>query len=99
PHPRPPVFPYTTLFRSPVAGIEPLAALRADLRAAGSSVLIAADEAVRKATDPLAVAQANAADLIVVKVQPLGGVRRALSIVAASDRKSTRLNSSHVSNS
>src|SRR5699024_7672110 len=42
---------------------------------------IAADEAVRKATDPLAVAQAEAADVIIVKVQPLGGVRRALSIV------------------
>src|SRR5699024_6097402 len=32
-----------------------------------------ADEAVRKATDPLAVAQANAADLIVVKVNRLVG--------------------------
>lgn len=68
----------------PVDGITALAQLKADLRAAGSTVLIAADEAVRKATDPLAVAQANAADLIVVKVQPLGGVRRALSIVEAS---------------
>ena len=44
---------------------------------------IAADEAVRKAEDPLAVAAAGAADLIVVKVQPLGGVRRAAAIVAA----------------
>lgn len=75
---------FLTYAEQPVAGIQPLAKLRADLQAAGSAVLIAADEAVRKATDPLAVAQANAADLIVVKVQPLGGVRRALSIVEAS---------------
>ena len=43
---------------------------------------IAADESVRKAADPLAVARAGAADLLVVKAQPLGGVRRALEIVA-----------------
>jgi o-succinylbenzoate synthase len=45
-------------------------------------VPIAADESVRKASDPLAVARAGAADLLVVKAQPLGGVRRALEIVA-----------------
>jgi len=73
--------PFLRYAEQPVPGIEPLAKLRAALREAGSEVLIAADEAVRKETDPLAVAQANAADLIVVKVQPLGGVRRALSIV------------------
>lgn len=76
--------PFLAYAEQPVAGIQPLATLRAALRSAGSPVLIAADEAVRKATDPLAVAQAEAADLIVVKVQPLGGVRRALSIVEAS---------------
>jgi o-succinylbenzoate synthase len=63
----------------PVPTIEGLAAVR---RALGGSVLIAADESVRKATDPLAVARAGAADLIIVKVAPLGGVRRALGIVA-----------------
>lgn len=73
--------PFLTYAEQPVPGIQPLAILRAALREAGSTVLIAADEAVRKETDPLAVAQAQAADLIVVKVQPLGGVRRALSIV------------------
>jgi O-succinylbenzoate synthase len=36
---------------------------------------------VRKEDDPLKVARAGAADLIVVKVAPLGGVRRALDIV------------------
>jgi len=43
---------------------------------------VAADESVRKASDPLAVARAGAADLLVVKVQPLGGVARALRLVA-----------------
>ena len=43
---------------------------------------IAADESVRKADDPFAVARAGAADILIVKAQPLGGVRRALEIVA-----------------
>ena len=73
--------PFLRYAEQPVPGIESLARLRAAVREAGSNVLIAADEAVRKETDPLAVAEAEAADLIVVKVQPLGGVRRALSIV------------------
>jgi O-succinylbenzoate synthase len=46
-------------------------------------VPIAADESVRKAEDPLAVAEALAADLLVIKAQPLGGIRRALGIVDA----------------
>ncbi|RKW71396.1 o-succinylbenzoate synthase [Galactobacter caseinivorans] len=65
----------------PVPGIEGLARLREELARRGLPVLIAADESVRKESDPLAVAQAGAADLIVVKAQPLGGVRRALEIV------------------
>lgn len=68
----------------PVAGIEPLAQLRERLQQAGSPVRIAADEAVRKSADPLRVAQLGAADLIVVKVPPLGGAGRALSIVEQS---------------
>src|SRR5699024_5022663 len=47
----------------------------------GTPVRIAADESVRKASDPLAVAQAGAADLLVVKAQPLGGVHRALEVI------------------
>ncbi|WP_082699394.1 o-succinylbenzoate synthase [Arthrobacter sp. EPSL27] len=66
----------------PVPGIAGLAEVRHRLRAAGVPVLIAADESVRKEDDPLKVARAGAADLIVVKVAPLGGVRRALDIVA-----------------
>ncbi|MEV7663059.1 o-succinylbenzoate synthase [Paenarthrobacter sp. NPDC089316] len=65
----------------PVPTIEGLAEVRKRLAAAGTPVLIAADESVRKEDDPLRVAKAGAADLIVVKVAPLGGVRRALDIV------------------
>lgn len=66
----------------PVPSIDGLAEVRSQLRAAGTPVLIAADESVRKESDPLRVARAGAADLLVVKVAPLGGVRRALDIVA-----------------
>lgn len=66
----------------PVPEIAGLAEVRRKLRAAGVPVLIAADESVRKEDDPLKVARAGAADLIVVKVAPLGGVRRALQTVA-----------------
>ncbi len=65
----------------PVPTIEGLAEVRRRLSDAGTPVLIAADESVRKEEDPLRVARAGAADLIVVKVAPLGGVRRALDIV------------------
>jgi o-succinylbenzoate synthase len=66
----------------PVPTIDGLAEVRRALQLAGIPVLIAADESVRKESDPLKVARAGAADLIVVKVAPLGGVRRALDIVA-----------------
>ncbi|WP_120521230.1 o-succinylbenzoate synthase [Arthrobacter celericrescens] len=66
----------------PVPDIDGLAEVRRRLAARGTHVLIAADESVRKEDDPLKVARAGAADLIVVKVAPLGGVRRALEIVA-----------------
>ena len=66
----------------PVPEIAGLAEVRRRLREAGIPLLIAADESVRKEEDPLKVARAGAADLIVVKVAPLGGVRRALEIVA-----------------
>ncbi len=44
-------------------------------------VPVAADESIRKAADPMRVRDLEAADVIVVKVAPLGGVRRALEIV------------------
>ncbi|PWI28303.1 o-succinylbenzoate synthase [Pseudoglutamicibacter cumminsii] len=65
----------------PVAGIEGLARLREALDARGVGVRLAADEAVRKSDDPLKVARMGAAEVIIVKVQPLGGVRAALQIV------------------
>jgi len=46
-------------------------------------VPVAADESVRRAEDPLAVARAQAADVLVLKVQPLGGVRACLRIAEA----------------
>jgi len=64
----------------PCASVDELVELRRRIRYMG--VPIAADESVRKADDPLAVARAGAADLLVVKAQPLGGVGRALDIVA-----------------
>ncbi|AMB41407.1 MULTISPECIES: o-succinylbenzoate synthase [Paenarthrobacter] len=66
----------------PVPTIKGLAEVRRRLAATGIPVPIAADESVRKEEDPLRVAKAGAADLIVVKVAPLGGVARALDIVA-----------------
>ncbi len=63
----------------PCATVAELAELRGRVHRMG--ILIAADESVRKATDPLAVARAGAADVLVVKVSPLGGVRRALDII------------------
>ncbi len=64
----------------PCASIEELRQVRA--RVAYMGIPIAADESVRKAGDPVAVARADAADLLVIKAQPLGGVARALAIVA-----------------
>ena len=66
----------------PVMAIDGLREVRLELRRRGIPVLIAADESVRKETDPLRVAREDAADLLVIKVAPLGGVRRALDIVA-----------------
>jgi O-succinylbenzoate synthase len=41
---------------------------------------VAADESVRMADDPLEAVRAGAADLLVLKVAPLGGVRACLDI-------------------
>ena len=59
----------------PCAALEDLAALRRAL-----DIPVAADESVRRAEDPLRVARAEAADLLVMKVQPLGGVTRCLEL-------------------
>jgi O-succinylbenzoate synthase len=57
----------------PCATVEELAAARRRL-----DVPIAADEAIRRSGDPLRIKEAEAADVAVVKVQPLGGVHACL---------------------
>lgn len=59
----------------PVATIEDMVELRRR-----TEVPLAADELVRLSADPFEVAESGAADLLVVKVQPLGGVERTLDI-------------------
>lgn len=66
----------------PCAEVSELGQLRLLLARDGVDVPIAADESVRRAEDPLRVAREGAADLVVVKVAPLGGVGPALRIVA-----------------
>ncbi|MFJ2550971.1 o-succinylbenzoate synthase [Microbacterium sp. NPDC087591] len=65
----------------PCTTVPELAELRQRVKYLG--IPVAADESVRKSSDPLAVARAGAADLLVIKAQPLGGVRHALQIVTA----------------
>jgi O-succinylbenzoate synthase len=74
---KPAVFEYA---EQPCATLAELAELRTALARAGVDIAIAADESVRKAADPLRVAVAGAADVVLLKVAPLGGVRAALEI-------------------
>jgi O-succinylbenzoate synthase len=62
----------------PVATLEEMARLRRRV-----DVPLAADESVRTAEDPLRVAGLEAADIVVLKAQPLGGVRLALEVAEA----------------
>jgi O-succinylbenzoate synthase len=64
----------------PCASVNELAELRRRLARSGLSVPIAADESIRRAQDPYQVAEREAADIAVLKVQPLGGVRACLQI-------------------
>lgn len=64
----------------PCSSVEELAEIRK--RVTYMDIPIAADESVRKAADPLAVARAGAANILVLKAQPLGGVAAALRIVS-----------------
>jgi o-succinylbenzoate synthase len=64
----------------PCASVEDLAALRVRLARAGRPVPVAADESIRRAEDPYRVAALDAADIAVLKVAPLGGVRAALEV-------------------
>jgi o-succinylbenzoate synthase len=62
----------------PCATLEELAEVRRRVETP-----IAADESIRRAEDPLRVRAADAADIVVLKVQPLGGVRAALAVAEA----------------
>lgn len=66
------------LVEQPVASLEEMARLRRQVE-----VPLAADESVRGVEDARRLARLEAADVVVVKVQPLGGVRRALEVVEA----------------
>jgi O-succinylbenzoate synthase len=59
----------------PCKTVDELASVRRQV-----NVPIAADESIRRSTDPARVAAAGAADLAVIKAAPLGGVRRALRV-------------------
>jgi O-succinylbenzoate synthase len=59
----------------PCAAVEDLAAVRRR-----TDVLVAADESIRRAEDPMLVKKLEAADIAVLKVQPIGGVRACLDI-------------------
>ena len=62
----------------PCATLDELAELRRHI-----DVPVAADESIRRAVDPLRVRAAGAADIVMLKVQPLGGVRAALEVAQA----------------
>ena len=66
----------------PCATVDELVQLRARLAADGVHVDVAADESIRRASDPLRVIRAGGADRAVVKVARLGGPRRLLAVAA-----------------
>ncbi|MFM1951526.1 MAG: hypothetical protein RJA33_320 [Actinomycetota bacterium] len=61
----------------PCATIEELRELKSKIRI---PLTIAADEVIRKSEDPFSVDLTGAADIVMLKVQPLGGIRRSLQI-------------------
>ena len=67
-------------FEQPCATLPELISLRENFARNANPIKIAADESVRKATDPLEVARAGAAEILVLKAAPLGGITRALEI-------------------
>ncbi len=71
-------------FEQPVSSIAELAELKLEISKRGLETLVAADESVRKSSDPLAVEMAGAADVLVLKSAPLGGIAKALEVAASS---------------
>ena len=70
-------------FEQPVASVEDMARLREQLSDHEVPVVLAADESIRRAVDPLRVAALGAAEVIIVKAQPLGGIAAAQSVIEA----------------
>ena len=69
----------------PCKTVEELKEVRTQLMRAGIFVRVAADESIRKASDPYRVAELQAADVAVVKPAPLGGVRKVLEVASHLD--------------
>ncbi|MGL5406251.1 MAG: o-succinylbenzoate synthase [Propionibacteriaceae bacterium] len=65
----------------PCRDVNELAALHSRLAADRIAIKIAADESIRRDDDPRRVKELQAADLMVVKCQPLGGIGRAHQII------------------
>lgn len=66
----------------PVKSIPELKELRARIADEDLGLKIAVDESIRKSSDPLLVAREQAADIAVIKVQPLGGIKEAMAIAS-----------------
>jgi o-succinylbenzoate synthase len=63
----------------PVESVADMAELRG--RIARLGIEVAADESIRRSSDIDAVIHAGACDVVVIKVQPLGGIRACLAII------------------
>lgn len=63
----------------PVASLDELKQLREDMSV---GVKIAGDEVLRKAKDPFAISLYGAIDILMLKVSPLGGIKRAMDLAS-----------------
>ncbi len=66
----------------PCASVAQLQQVREEVRRRGLPAGIAADELIRKASDPIAVVRADACDHAVVKAAPLGGPSKVAQVAA-----------------
>ena len=66
----------------PVKTIPELKELREKIAEQELGLKVAVDESIRKSSDPLLVAREQAADIAVIKVQPLGGINEAMAIAS-----------------